>query len=483
MSEANQQKTMDELIRELEQTREERDFIRAIVDGVEESIELYNREGALVFYNRAFLKHTGLTVEETANFNPADYHEPEYVGTILEVYRENWAGPEGTSNKLHNRVHVKDGQVTRMDFTMINRSSPPLCGHLAIGRVVDEDSKPEGRFHDVDSALSAVFNGVQDAIIVHDSEGRMVRQNKTALEMFQIERLPVPLNVRADHYYGPAEAQESMEEIWKAALAGQRRVCEWKTSNREDCPAMDLEVVFSRISIHDQPFILMTARDVSERKKAEERLRAALREKEVLLREVHHRVKNNLAVIASLLKLQASRMDDQSMADLFSEAVLRVRCIGMVHEKLYQSKSIGTVNAREYLTALLDHLLEVYGNIGRSLRVQRSFEDVSFEPDIALPVGFMTSELFSNVLKHAFPDGRRGDVVVSLNRVSGDESLHRLIVRDNGIGVPGSIDPDKTKSLGLKLVQAFATQLGGEVRVSSNGGTQVQVTFKGTLEH
>ena len=198
---------------------------------------------------------------------------------------------------------------------------------------------------------------------------------------------------------------------------------------------------------------------------------------------MHHRVKNNLAVITSLLRLQASRIEDQSIADLFSEAVFRVRCIGMVHEKLYQSKSIGTVNVREYLNALLDHLLSVYGKIGRSLRVERSIEDISFEPDMALPVGFMTSELFSNVLKHAFPDGGEGDVVVSLSRVRDDNSHFCLIVSENGVGVPESVDLGKTDSLGLRLVQNFATQLWGEMMVSSSNGTQVQVIFRDNPEH
>ncbi len=479
MSENYRQNTKDELIEKLEKTLEERDFFRAILDGVDETIELYSREGELRYFNRALLKHAGITEEEAAHFNPAEFVDPEDLGTILRVANEVWNGPVGTTRRARQRFRHKDGHRLAIEFSLVNQSDPPLKGLLGVGRVLAEESDYTVTWEEVDEALSAIFNGVHDAIFVHDKEGRIIRLNSTSLEMFGIEALPGPLSMRADHYYGPMEPQESMEEIWEEALAGHRRICEWKAIRHDDGSVSDLEVVFSKIGIRGEDLILVVVRDVSERKEAEEKLRAALREKEALLREVHHRVKNNLSAVSSLLRLQARRMNDKSLASLFAEADFRVRCIGMVHEKLYQSKSIGHLSVREYLNSLLDHLLEVYGKIGRSLTVNRDIEEVSFEPDTALPLGFIASELVSNALKHAFPKEGGGEIMVSLRLATNQD--FELVVSDNGVGIPAYVDLENPVTLGLVLVRTFSRQLRGTVDIIRNKGTEVRVKFRGDV--
>jgi two-component sensor histidine kinase len=222
---------------------------------------------------------------------------------------------------------------------------------------------------------------------------------------------------------------------------------------------------------------------IAERKQSEERIRASLAEKEVLLKEIHHRVKNNMQVISSLVSLQAERLPDAAMREVLQDVTHRVRSMALVHEKLYQSADMARVEFAEYAQSLLAYLWRAQGAAAPGLRLALDLEPVPLSVNAAVPCGLILNELVSNALKHAFRDRASGVVSVSLR--GGPQGQVCLRVRDNGTGLPAGFDWRQADSLGLHLVQMLAGQLHATVDVSSKEGTEFAVTFDGpkTLEN
>jgi PAS domain S-box-containing protein len=221
--------------------------------------------------------------------------------------------------------------------------------------------------------------------------------------------------------------------------------------------------------------ILEVIRDITERKKAEEKINASLKEKEILLREIHHRVKNNLQVISSLLSLQSNALTDDTMREVFNESQNRIKSMALVHENLYQSENLASIDFREYIEALTSGLFQSYGGDADKITFSILMDDISLGIDTAIPCGLIINELVANSLKHAFPHGKKGEIKIELHSV--DDTLE-LIVSDNGRGIPGDIDFKKTESLGLKLVTVLAEdQLDGEITLDMEEGTTFHITW------
>lgn len=217
--------------------------------------------------------------------------------------------------------------------------------------------------------------------------------------------------------------------------------------------------------------------DITERKRAEESLMASLAEKEVLLKEIHHRVKNNMQVISSLVALQADRLQDASMREVLQDVTHRVRSMALVHEKLYQSPDMARVEFAAYAQSLLNYLWRAHGTAASGVRLVTDLEPVPLSVNAAVPCGLILNELVSNALKHAFRGRAGGEVAVSLHGNS--EGHVCLRVRDNGTGLPPGLDWRQADSLGLHLVQILAGQLRATVEVSRSEGTEFTVTLQG----
>ncbi len=216
--------------------------------------------------------------------------------------------------------------------------------------------------------------------------------------------------------------------------------------------------------------------NITERKQVEAQLQASLGEKEVLLQEIHHRVKNNLQVISSLLDLQSQEIEDNVMLEVFRESQNRVKSMALVHEKLYQSKNFARINFAEYTDSLTSHLFKAYELNSGSVTLELDIEDVSLNIDTAIPCGLIINELVSNALKYAFPDNRTGTITVALHS-SDKNSNFILVVKDNGVGFPKAIDFNTGKSLGLQLVKVLTKQLKGRIEIDHNTGYQFRVSF------
>ena len=215
--------------------------------------------------------------------------------------------------------------------------------------------------------------------------------------------------------------------------------------------------------------------DVTERKQREQAITVALKEKETLLKEVYHRVKNNLQVVTSLLNLQVRTLPEGSGREALKESAGRVRAMSLVHEKLYQSGNLSSIALGDYIEDLCRRLVAATGADKRGVALTTDIEAIEIGLETAVPLGLLLNELVSNSLKHAFPEERMGTVSISLKRA--ENGAIRLLVADNGVGMPPGMDSSSSPSLGLKLVSTLIAQLDGRLDIDSSQGTRISVLF------
>ncbi|HEY9608218.1 PAS domain S-box protein [Allocoleopsis sp.] len=224
-------------------------------------------------------------------------------------------------------------------------------------------------------------------------------------------------------------------------------------------------------------------RDITERKQAEDQIKASLLEKETLLKEIHHRVKNNLQIISSLLRLQSRQIRAQQTLGLFKESQNRVQAMALIHEKLYQSSNLAQIDFQDYITSLVGNLCRSYDTRRHDVTFKINVEPVSLAIDTAIPCGLIINELVTNSLKYAFPENQAGEICISLQ--FGESPLNApldrenfiLTIRDNGIGLPQDFDFRNTSSLGLQLMCRLAKQIGGSLQHNRSQGTEFKIVF------
>jgi two-component sensor histidine kinase len=218
---------------------------------------------------------------------------------------------------------------------------------------------------------------------------------------------------------------------------------------------------------------LMTEIDI--RLDAEKQLTKSIGEKEVLLREVHHRVKNNLQIIISLLNLQSRYITDETTRLAFRESQNRIRAMALVHEKLYQSTNLATIDIDNYLRFLGDNLFQFLSMKGKGITLTMDIRDIFLAIDTAIPIGLIINELISNSLKYAFPGGRKGEISVAIHRQ--DRTL-TILFHDNGVGIPEDFDWRNAESLGLRLVISLVEQLDGTIELDRSTGTAFTIVVQ-----
>jgi PAS domain S-box-containing protein len=221
--------------------------------------------------------------------------------------------------------------------------------------------------------------------------------------------------------------------------------------------------------------VLGISRDITERKRTEDMLKASLAEKELLLKEVHHRVKNNLQVISALLYLQSLNFTDDNIIKAFRDGQDRIKSIALIHESLYKSKSLGKVDLSGYIKQLISQLSQSYGDLSRKINFKVNADGVFLNINTAIPCGMIINELISNSLEHAFPDGRSGEICIDLK--SEDDGF-KLVVSDDGIGFNEEQNIKQLTTLGVQLIDTLAKQIDGRMSLDTNGGTRYEIHFK-----
>jgi PAS domain S-box-containing protein len=326
-----------------------------------------------------------------------------------------------------------------------------------------------------------LFSSIRDVIIVADNERNIIDANQPALrEQFGYEIHEILGRQTSVLYASDAGFKQTGREVFDERDAPIAKLLE-VTLRKKDGSTFPAEL-FALKLVNDAGGIagnIGVIRDITERKIAEQNIIASLREKELLLREVHHRVKNNMAVISSLLALQSEYIDDEKYLEIFKESQSRISSMALVHEKLYQKEDFVSIDVKEYIKSLVEGIDGTFAG-DSSIHLVTDVEPAQMDIDTLIPCGLIINELLTNSYKHAFADIDNPQIVLRLTRTS-DKDIG-LTISDNGKGLPEGFDISRDSGLGLKLVRTLVNQLNGELELRSGKGATFSITFPRNLE-
>jgi PAS domain S-box-containing protein len=461
--EARVQKRTKELEEALQKAKEATESLRAsrasfhnVVERSTDGIIVVDRKGVARFVNptaESFLGcQAGDRVGELFGF-------PIVAGGVTELDIIHRGGEKGVG-ELRVAETEWEGEVA----------------YLALVRDITERRRAQEALRESEEDLQAIFDSVGDGITLLDATGKVIKVNKRIIEIGGYNEDEIVGKRLAFLKMFPPQSLAKVLYNFTRLISGQ------------DCPPFDVEVYTKAgekldVELRGSPLrkagrvvgMVGVIRDITKRKRAEEQIKASLREKEVLLKEIHHRVKNNLQAISSLLYLQSRNVKDQETFEMFQDSQNRVKSMSLVHERLYQSQDLARVDFAEYVRNLANHLFRSYGGNTNVIQLRLNVNDVFLGVDTAIPCGLIINELVSNSLKHAFPEGRAGEIRIELRA---DDGQLTLMVSDNGVGFLEDLDFRDTASLGLQLVNMLVEQLEGTIELDRSGGTAFKITFR-----
>jgi len=323
--------------------------------------------------------------------------------------------------------------------------------------------------------LKILFEFAPDAYYINDLKGKFIDGNREAERIIGYDKHElVGKNFLKLKLLPPSEIPKAAAALAKNIM-GQPTGPNEFIINRKNGKQIILEIRTHPVTLRGQKVVLGIARDITVRKQAEEQIKASLREKEVLLREIHHRVKNNMQIISSLIRLQSRSIKDKNLSDMFNVSQSRIRSMALIHESLYRSRDLASIDLSDYVERLTTHLFSMYRIKAGTIKFNMEIKDIYLDINKAIPCGLIINELVSNCLKHAFPDERKGEITLKMYEER--RKKHTLIVKDNGIGFPKGLDFRNTETLGMQLVGDLVKQLKGKIELKTEEGTEFKIVF------
>ncbi len=362
------------------------------------------------------------------------------------------------------------------DYVFDIRVYPARAGLAVIGKDITKHKQDERALAQTNRLLQTILDSTHMMVAYLDADFNFVWVNRAYAEADQRDPSFFPGKNHFDLY-----PDADNKEIFKqAAATGQPYFAYAKPFEYPRQPERGVSYWdWSLIPIMNPEgavtSLVLTLVDITRRIKAEEQVKASLREKEVLLKEVHHRVKNNLQVINSLLNLQSRRLDDKKIAAVFEEVKNRIYSIALIHEKLYESKNLANIDFAEYTRVLVSHLCKTFPSNLAAVKLDIKAEAVQLQVDKAIPCALIINEMVTNALKYAFTDNRKGEITVEFKTTPDDNLV--LTVADNGVGLPKDYDTNPPKALGMQIINALVMQLHGVISLDTSNGTKFTVEF------
>jgi PAS domain S-box-containing protein len=425
--------------------------------------------------------------ENLENFVPdiilADYTLPSFDGcSAMRIVKEKcpdvpFIFVSGTIGEDIAIESLKNGATDYVLKDGISRLVPAV--HRAL-REIDEKieyRKAQKALKESELRFRSVVQSANDAIILMDGRGSIVSWNAGARSIFGYTEKEV-LGMSIMHIMPKQYKDHGQEKPGYVNLVGNIGKTVESYGLRKDGSEFPLEISTAAWKTEEEMFYSIIIRDITERKSVEKQIEASLKEKEMLLREIHHRVKNNMQVISSLLWLQSGYIKDKKYLEMFRDSQNRITTMSLVHEKLYMSKDLANIEFKEYIRDLVNGLFQSHGVKAETIELKINVGNVLLGIDHAIPCGLIINELITNSLKYAFSDKRKGEIKVSLH--INHENMVELIVSDNGMGIPSDLDFRKTESLGLRLVTILSEdQLHGNIDLDRSRGTEFKIKFNG----
>jgi len=443
-----------------------------LVDSVRDyAIYMLDPRGNIVSWNAGAQRIKGYTAEEVIGHHFSMLYSPEDIALKLPQQELEQAARTGRC-EMQGWRFGRGGKrfMAHVVITAITDNTGQLSGFAKITRDISTHHHAEQRFQQVvESAPNAMvmINAHGTIELVNAQAERVFGYTRSELVGQQVELL-VPQRFAQMH---PAVRNTFFHDPLSRPMGQGRDLY----ARRKDGSEFPVEIGLNPIETDEGTKVLSAIVDISDRKQKEQKIQAALEEKNILLGEIHHRVKNNLQIVHSLLDLQSSRISDPVALEMLRDSQNRIRSMALIHQSLYLSNDFARVNIGNVLEALIPTLMESYSVDHSRIRYSLTSTDVLLPINLAIPCGLIINELIANALKHAFPDQRNGMISVELAHSDGNNVL--LAVSDDGIGIDAHIDLQKTDTLGLQLVHLLADQLGATLTINRAKPTRFELHF------
>lgn len=455
-----------------EALRESDERYRAIFNQAADSILIVDGEtGALVEFNENAHKNLGYTREEFAKIKIQDFEVVESEEEVARHIRKIII--EGTDS-FETKQRTKGGEIRNIHVSARAISIQEKIFIQSIWRDITDHKQAEEALLESEKRYRAVLETAADPLIVYDNTGKMLYINPaftstfgwTFEELFD-KKIPfVP-----DEYL-----DEANRAIKKCYSDGYYRFETRRYDKKKNILDVSLGGAIWRDPQGELQGMVVNLKDITERKQTETQIKASLKEKEILLQEIHHRVKNNMQVISSLLKLQAFKVGDERVTDALMEFRGRVQAMAFVHETLYGSDTLADIDFKTYISKVANQVFQTFKTSMDRIKLKVDAKDIKLGIEQAVPLGLITNELLTNSLKYAFPENRSGEIVISIRPVEQDSI--EFVFSDNGIGIPEGMDWRNTDSLGLRLVIILTDQLDGALSLDRGKSTHFIVKFR-----
>jgi PAS domain S-box-containing protein len=466
---------VNEMLTSLEQSqsalRESEEKYRSLTDNTADVVLRMDLDGTITYMNKS-IEGSGYLPQDVEGKNIRDFLTPESYKNATERIGKWKKGSESLPTYEVN-VTAKDGRIIPLELStsQISEGGTPRAIQI-VARDITERKRAEANLRESEEKYRSLVESIGDSIYLVDREFRYLFVNAQYLSRFG----GLPLNKIIDRNYSEFHSEEETEAFREKveAVFKTGRSVQYEHSSRRDDKYF-LRTLNPVKEPHGRTVaVTVVSKDITDIKHAEDRIKASLKEKEILLKEIHHRVKNNLQVISSLLNLQSGQITDDQALALFRESQNRVKAMALIHEKLYQSEDLTRIDFADYSRAMINYLLGSYGADYERIKLKIYVENVLLDVDTAIPCGLIINELVSNCLKYAFPAGKEGEICIALRS---EHNKHVLSIRDNGVGFPKDLDFQNTETLGLQLVCALVEQLGGTIELDRRDGTEFTITF------
>jgi PAS domain S-box-containing protein len=454
-------------LKELKKSGEE---YKNIIELAPDSIITFNLKGKITTFNKNFSSLSGYSKDEILN---------KHFTKIPSLPERDHPKYRKLFNSLTKRILPKPFEVK-----LIHKNGTPLVGEVrlsllkrenivigfqAIARDITKRKQMEQALRENAEKYRELTDSIADVFFEMDKNLKYTYWNKASETL---------TGISADEALGkslydlfPDISGTKADEMYKEVLRTQQP----KTFENE-FQLNGKSFVFEINAYPSNRGLSVFVKDITERKKTEHKLKEAVREKSVMLNEIHHRVKNNLQIIVSLLRIQLRSINDEKIREILKISQNRIKSMALIHDSLHRSKDLSKINFSNYVRNMTTHLFSIYNEEAKHVELDLETGEIYIDISRALPCGLIINELVSNSLKHAFPQRKKGKVSIKIDKNMGKQFT--LVVSDNGIGLPEGLDLHSIETLGMQLVRDLVKQLDGTLELDRNNGTTFKVTFR-----
>ncbi|NND76694.1 MAG: PAS domain S-box protein [Flavobacteriales bacterium] len=468
--EINQHKITQEKLYEAQQ------FSRSIIESSLDMIIAVDKDDKIREINKAGLRLFGYEADEILGKPSKTLFafdiEYEIVKNAI-IKHGNYSGEIQNIDKQGNTFS------SLLSASRLINNNGEIVGSMGVSRDVTESKKQEQKIQEQSAKINAIFDSSSHIIWSVDKNFNVTSYNKNFEKFLKRQfkhKMTEKTNIATDIKGLKGLMEHRLKGEYKKAFKEKKQVFEMVLPEVKG-ESEWIEIYLSPIYSENGRVVEVSGigHYITDKKESERQIMESLKEKEVLLQEVHHRVKNNLQVISSILNLQSSYVKDKNSLNILRESQNRIKSMSFIHESLYQTKDFNRVDFEDYITGLTKNLLYSYSMLSDHIALDAQVDRLYLSLDQAIPCGLIVNELVSNALKYAFPDDRKGVISV---RIFEKKNVIHMEIGDDGVGFPKGFDIKKSDSLGLQLVYTLTEQLDGDIKVSSKKGTKYLIKFE-----